>query len=130
MIRPMLYPNGIVVGLTAVGRVRSPQSTIAYVSGGSSAYDLGTRSRFLITLSGATTELATPGDVQAGDQWTVEVVQDATGSRALTFSSAYDFGAAGTPVLAALAAGKRALISCVAKSSTKIDAVYAGNFGA
>lgn len=98
--------------------------------GANIAIDAGAGAAFQVTLTGATAQLDNPDNMVEGMQFVVEVIQDGTGGRALTFDTAWDFGASGTPTLSTLAAGKRARISCVAKSSSKVDCVYAGNFGA
>jgi hypothetical protein len=65
---------------------------------------------FRVTLAGATTfDASTPAD---GQKITLELIQDATGGRTATWSSAFQFGVAGTPALSS-APGKRDLIGFV-----------------
>lgn len=54
---------------------------------------------FTVTLTASTGTLANPTNPQDGQTIRVRVIQDATGGRTLAYGTAYDFGAAGAPVL-------------------------------
>ena len=69
----------------------------------------------LVTLGG-NRSLAAPTGFIVGRTYTLEIKQDATGSRTLSFASCYDFGAAGVPVLST-AAGKLDLVSMICDST-------------
>lgn len=124
--------NGVTInqnfGLVLNGFIQGTIRALTYVSGGVTLIDANDGALFELTLAGATTELDNPTNMSAGMEWTVIVHQDATGGRALTFDTWYDFGAAGAPNLAALAANKTAMISCLAISETQILCVYSGNY--
>lgn len=66
---------------------------------------------FSVTLGGNRT-LGTPSSPSDKQQIRLWVTQDATGSRVLSYSAAYNFGAAGTPVLST-AAGKTDLLGFI-----------------
>ena len=66
--------------------------------GGSIAWNVNTLPSAQVTLGGNRT-LATPTNPQNGSVYVLVVKQDATGSRTLSYSSAYDFGVMGRPIL-------------------------------
>lgn len=74
--------------------------------------DLNQRRRFTVTAGGAMT-VGLPANIagKVGEVFTLDITQDATGSRAITFHTAYDFMSAGTPV-ASTSAGKRDSVTC------------------
>ena len=57
----------------------------------------GYNARVMLTASGHT--IGTPAGLSDGQTIGLEVIQDATGSRTVNWSSAWDFGAAGSPIL-------------------------------
>ena len=69
---------------------------------------------------GATRQLDNPTNLVAGMSWMVIFNQDATGGRALTFDTFYDFGDEGAPDFSAQTANISNIISCVALSTTQI----------
>lgn len=74
------------------------------------AWNMGTAINAAVVLGGART-MGQPTNAKAGVTYTLEVVQDATGGRTISWSSTYfDWGAKGTPVLST-GASKRDLIS-------------------
>lgn len=85
--------------------------------------DFATGINFGVTLTGNAT-LAAPTNVKSGSGF-IEVVQDATGGRALTFDPAWDFGAAGAPLLSAQP-GKATLLSYAIRAPGKIRIGIAG----
>jgi hypothetical protein len=52
---------------------------------------------------GSTRQLGTPSNPVDGQRITVQVTQDSSGSQLLTYTTAYDFGAAGSPTLSTAA---------------------------
>jgi hypothetical protein len=93
--------------------------------GATIAIDAAASNAFKVTLGGAR-ELSNPTNAVEGMSWTVRVIQDGTGSRALTFGTNYDWGDDNTAVdTSADAAAKERLISFYAVSATKILAVDA-----
>ena len=59
---------------------------------------------FAVTLTASTGTLANPTNPADGQAIRVRVIQDSTGSRTLAYGTAYDFGAAGAPILSTTAA--------------------------
>jgi len=85
-------------------------------SAGSVAWDVTAGYNAKITLTASGWTLAAPTNIKAGITYLLQVVQDATGSRTVTWSSAFAWGSAGTPVLSTLA-NKTDLVSCLAKNT-------------
>lgn len=73
--------------------------------GASVAVDASAGNVFALTLTASTGTLANPSNSVDGQEITIRVIQDGTGSRTLAYGTNYDFGAAGTPALSA-GAGK------------------------
>ena len=71
-----------------------------------------------VTLTGAA-EISNPTNCAEGKSWTVRVIQDGTGSRALTFAANYEFPA-GTPDTSADSAAQERLFTFYAVSATRI----------
>jgi hypothetical protein len=79
--------------------------------GASIAWDMSAGYNAKVTLGGNRT-LAAPTNPKEGLTYVLQVIQDATGTRTLTFNAAYDFGSAGAPTLST-GAGKIDVISMV-----------------
>lgn len=79
---------------------------------------------------GATRQLDNPTGIVAGQTWVVLFIQDGTGGRALTYDTFYDFGDEGTPDHTTDTANKYSIITCIAKSATKIGATALKGFTA
>lgn len=78
--------------------------------GGSVAVNmaLGNVFRLVLTASGWT--LANPTGFQDGEAIRVRLIQDSTGGRTVSYGSAWNFGAAGTPVLSTPAGKEDCLV--------------------
>ena len=72
-----------------------------------------------LTLTASTSTIAAPTNIGAGINYTLLLVQDATGSRTTTWNAAFDFGTAGTPTLTTTA-NKTDVISCLAASTSTL----------
>lgn len=81
---------------------------VALTDAATIAVDLSTLLNATVTLGGNRT-LGNPTNMKVGQSGVFQVLQDATGSRTLSFGTAYDFGAAGAPTLQT-AANKEDLI--------------------
>lgn len=93
------------VFVTALANDVSPSGWFALTDGATVSWNMLTSGcNASITLGGNRT-LATPTNAQAGQTYTLLVVQDATGSRTLTWpaSTIIDWGGAGTPALSTTA---------------------------
>jgi hypothetical protein len=75
----------------------------------------GYNSKVTLTASGHT--LANPTKVVAGLTYQVWIIQDATGSRTMSWGTAYKFGTAGAPTLTTTANAKD-LVTCTAYDAT------------
>lgn len=74
--------------------------TLTYVSAGTTLVDASLGNTFRLTLTGATTKLGNPSNSTDGQMILVEVIQDGTGSRLLTYDTNFAFGTLVTsPVL-------------------------------
>ena len=82
--------------------------------------DAESNGSYKVTLGGAR-QLDNPTNLAAGMSWTLRVIQDGTGSRALTFDTFYDFGDDNTAVdTSADAASKERLLTFYAVTTTKV----------
>ena len=79
--------------------------------------DAAQSNTFTVTLTGATAQLDNPTNMQDGHTLIFRVTQDGTGGRALTFDTAYDFGAEGAPDLSTEAAGEMSIITCMSNGT-------------
>jgi hypothetical protein len=77
-----LDPNGV---LTVGGVTKTP--TLLTSSGGNVPVDASEGPRFEVELTEATTELNNPSNLADGQEFTILIKQDSTGSRALTFGT-------------------------------------------
>jgi hypothetical protein len=77
-----------------------------------------------VTIAGNRT-MGAPSNPTDGQKITFEIIQDATGSRTITWNAAFSFGTAGAPTLST-AANKRDLIGFVYSSSAS-KWLYAGS---
>jgi hypothetical protein len=86
------------------------------------------RKRAKVTLGGNRT-LAAPTNMIEGDIQVLDIYQDGTGSRLLTFNSCFKFGDAGTPTLSTTA-GKRdkLTVTCVDAATPIFDCTFARGF--
>lgn len=85
-------------------------------SGSAVAWDMtaGYNAKLTLTASGWT--VSAPTNIKAGVTYTIQIIQDATGSRTMSWNAAFGWGAAGTPTLTTTAS-KIDLVTCIAKNS-------------
>jgi hypothetical protein len=87
--------------------------------------DAAANNSFVVTLDAAR-ELDNPTNLAAGMSWTVRVIQDGTGTWALTFDTYYEFGDDNSaPDTSADAATKERLLTFYAITSTRVLCVDA-----
>lgn len=87
--------------------------------------DFSANNFFTVTLGGNRT-LANPTNITAGTSGVIFVVQDATGSRTLSYGSYFKFPGGTAPTLTTTANAVD-ILAFVCKSSTLIDTVWIGN---
>ena len=86
--------------------------------------DFATANNFAVTLANtASCELQNPSNLTAGQSGSIFIVQDATGSRLLTYGSSWDFAGGAAPTLST-AADSVDRIDYIVRSSTSIHAVF------
>lgn len=83
--------------------------------------DFGANQNFTVTLAGNRT-LANPSNMVVGQTGSIFVVQDATGSRTLSFGSYWDFAGGTAPTLTTTASAVDR-IDYIVRSATSIHAV-------
>ena len=107
---------------TAAGKDRGAidQGTVALTSGASVATDATAGNLFTLTL-GVNATLANPTGMKAGASYAWVITQDATGSRTLSYGSAFTWPGGTAPVLST-AAGAVDLLTAV-YDGTKLRAV-------
>lgn len=77
--------------MAAIGYTRGTPDTVV-PSAGHITIDRSLNNRFRVTLNAPTLQLDNPLNLDDGSTWVVEVIQDGSGNRALTFGSKYQFG--------------------------------------
>lgn len=106
------------VFVTALAADVSPQAFVALTDGATISWSLSTAPNAKVTLGGNRT-LATPTGAVEGQTYTLQIIQDGTGSRTLTWpaSTIVDWGGAGTPALSTTAA-KIDIVTLICLNST------------
>ena len=90
--------------------------------------DFATANNFALTLANtASCELQNPTNLVAGQSGSIFIVQDATGSRLLTYGSSWDFAGGTAPTLST-AANAVDRIDLIVRSATSIPAVFTANY--
>jgi len=110
------------VGTSA--RAYNPITTLTDAA--SIAVDFALGNNFLVTIGGNRT-LAAPTNAVAGQTGQIYVIQDGTGSRTLSYNSAYQFVSGAAPTLSTGAADVDILVYST-RSATTIDAALLKNF--
>jgi len=106
------------------GAVKSHITTLTDAA--SVAVDFNDANMFMVTLAGNRT-LAAPSNATTGQTGSIYVIQDGTGSRTLSYNTAWRFPAGSVPV-ATTTASAVDLVVYTARSATTIDAVMLNNF--
>ena len=88
--------------------------------------DFNDSNNFTVTLGGNRT-LANPSNLVAGQSGSIFIVQDATGSRTLSWGTYWDFASGAAPTLTT-AANAVDRVDYIVRSSTSIQAVFTANY--
>ena len=88
--------------------------------------DFGANQNFTVTLAGNRT-LANPTNIVVGQTGSIFVVQDATGSRTLSFGTYYDFTGGTAPTLSSGAAAVDR-IDYIVRTATSIHCVFTADY--
>lgn len=88
-------------GFTATGA--TAPAVVALTDGATIAVNAALGNDFRVTLGG-NRNMANPTNLVDGQKLTFQITQDGTGSRTVTWGTAYDFGTAGAPTLTLTAA--------------------------
>lgn len=104
---------------------RGSISAISVASGDTTkTLDFDTANNFALTLANtASCALANPSNLTAGQSGSIFLIQDATGSRLLTFGSYWDFAGGSAPTLST-AADSVDRIDYIVRSTSSIHAVF------
>lgn len=89
--------------------------------------DFAANNNFTVTLGG-NRSIANPTNIVAGQSGSIFLVQDATGSRTLSWGSYWDFANGGTAPTLSTAANAVDRIDYVVRTSTSIHTVFTGNY--
>ena len=108
---------------------RGDISAVAVAAGDTTKQlDFATANNFALTLANtASCELQNPTNLVAGQSGSIFIVQDATGSRLLTYGSSWDFAGGTAPTLST-AANAVDRIDLIVRSATSIHAVFTANY--
>jgi hypothetical protein len=110
--------GGTGAATAGAARVNINQGTFALTDASTVAVDLSASNFLTLTIAGNRT-MGAPSNVVAGGTWMLEVKQDGTGSRTLTWNAAYDWGAAAAPTLTTTA-GKVDVFQLWSPDGTKV----------
>ena len=94
--------------------------------GANISVDLGANQNFTVTLAGNRT-LDNPTNKVVGQTGSIFIVQDATGSRTLSYGTDYEFAGGTVPTLTTTAAAVDR-IDYIVRSSTSIQCVFTANY--
>jgi len=111
-------------GQTVTGGVRS--NIVTLTDAANIAYDMDDGNNATVTLGGNRT-LDNPSNVTVGQSGSIFIVQDGTGSRTLSFGSAYDFAGGTAPTLTT-AASAVDRIDYVVRTTSSIHCVFTANY--
>jgi hypothetical protein len=107
--------------------VNLPSDSIATLTDGATITpDFATNNNFTVTLGGNRT-MANPSNLQAGQSGSIFIVQDATGSRTLSWGSYWDFVGGTAPTLTTTANAVDR-VDYVVRSATSIHTVWTGDY--
>ena len=108
--------------LTA-GALVSSAATITLTDAATVAWDVANGYNATVTMAGNRT-IGAPTNLKDGITYTLELVQDATGSRVPSWNAIWDFGAAGTPTLQTAANKRDKVFGQYNSATSKIDASF------
>lgn len=111
-------------GQTVTGGVRS--NIVTLTDAANIAYDMDDGNNATVTLGGNRT-LDNPSNITVGQSGSIFVVQDGTGSRTLSYGSAFDFASGTAPTLST---GANAVdrIDYVVRTTSSIHCVFTANY--
>ena len=121
----LIEQPGLETAQTFTAAQRGSISAISVASGDTTkTLDFDTANNFALTLANTSScTLANPSNLTAGQSGSIFVIQDATGSRLLTYGSSWDFAGGTAPTLST-AASSVDRIDYIVRSSTSIHAVF------
>lgn len=88
--------------------------------------DFSNSCNFTVTLGGSRT-MANPTNLVNGQSGSIFIVQDATGSRTLSWGTSWEWAAGAAPTLST-GAGAVDRVDYIVRSSTSVQAVFTGNY--
>lgn len=121
----LIEQPGLETAQTFTAAQRGSISAISVASGDTTkTLDFDTANNFALTLANTSScTLANPSNLTAGQSGSIFVIQDATGSRLLTYGSSWDFAGGTAPTLST-AADSVDRIDYIVRSGTSIHAVF------
>ena len=111
-------------GQTVTGGVRS--NIVTLTDAANIAYDMDDGNNATVTLGGNRT-LDNPSNITVGQSGSIFIVQDGTGSRTLSFGSAFDFAGGTAPTLTT-AANAVDRLDFVVRTTSSIHCVFTANY--
>lgn len=110
----------------SVGPFIAPRTVIVFAS--PIPIDCSLSAAYQVTITAASTLVQNPTNKVIGMRFDLVVIQDGVGGRQLTWDTNFDFGAEGVPNMAALTAGRKALVSFEVITATQIIATARMSF--
>ena len=111
-------------GQTVTGGVRS--NIVTLTDAANISYDMDDGNNATVTLGGNRT-LDNPSNITVGQSGSIFIVQDGTGSRTLSYGSAFDFASGTAPTLST-AANAVDRIDYVVRTTSSIHCVFTANY--
>ena len=126
-----IYSGAAVTSLGELTSTDTIEGTLAPVittltDGATITPDFSASCNFTVTLGGNRT-MAVPTNQVAGQSGSIFILQDATGSRTLTWNSAWDFPAGTAPTLSTTA-NAIDRVDYIVRATNFVQAVYTGNY--
>jgi len=126
-----IYSGSAVTSLGELATTDTIEGTLAPVittltDGATITPDFSASCNFTVTLGGNRT-MGAPTNQVAGQSGSIFIIQDATGSRTLTWNSAWDFPAGTAPTLST-AANAIDRVDYIVRASGFVQAVFTGNY--
>ena len=111
-------------GQTVTGGVRS--NIVTLTDAANISYDMDDGNNATVTLGGNRT-LDNPSNITVGQSGSIFIVQDGTGSRTLSYGSAFDFASGSAPTLST-GANQVDRIDYVVRTTSSIHCVFTANY--
>ncbi len=129
---PAAAASDVIAG-TSSSKVVTPSALsgssaiLTLTDGATISWDMSQGYNAVVTIAGNRT-MAAPTNFQVGEAYTLQVVQDATGSRTMSWNAAFDWDTTGAPALSTSANAIDLVTLLCVSSAPKFIAIFAKGF--